>query len=164
MLIQRVYLDENNFGTVLCQDCQESQHIDFSEFKGQKQPIQIKCPCGEIQNVKVDFRKSFRKGTTLFGKYIKHGDLKEKGTVNIFNLSYGGMGFYIYGNNHLNVGDTITVNFNLDDPNKLTIEKTVEIKNIREKYIGAKFVFPINRSDKILSTYLEGKNIKEIIN
>ncbi|MEW5736374.1 MAG: hypothetical protein AB1921_16125 [Thermodesulfobacteriota bacterium] len=152
---QKLYLDEKGVGTVLCPECHTSHEVNFSMYKGERQVLQVECPCGPVKDVELEFRKAFRKDTKLFGHYQKRGPLDEKGTIKVGNLSLGGIGFTVYGAHSLAVGDRLTVDFILDDAAKSRIEKTVEVRNVMGKTIGGKFIQPAGATDASLGFYLK---------
>lgn len=153
---QLVHLNEKALGTVLCPRCRRKQTLDFSEHKGRRQIIEVKCECGTEIDIEIEFRKVNRKKINLYGYYQKKGYRNVRGVIKVNNLSVCGVGFYIYGYHNIHIGDRITIDFVLDDCDKSRIEKEVEVVNLDIKFAGGRFTVPAYHKDKKLCFYLMG--------
>ncbi len=90
--------------------------------------------------VHLDFRRYFRKQTNLFGHYrIIKPPGRGFGDINIKDISLGGIGFTVSGINRIEVGQTLSLDFTLDDKKKTRLKKKVIVQSIVGDFIGGRF-------------------------
>ena len=124
-----------------------------------KKTLKVKCKCGETYEIEVEFRNNYRKQVDLYGTCsIKTSMLKhESHDIKIKDLSREGSCIEFIMDRAknakcLNPGDTVTIDFKLDNSHENIITKRCKIKNIRENSVGLQFID--NNFDRQLGFYL----------
>jgi hypothetical protein len=129
---------------VFCPQCGKLNRIDFSAIQGpDKGNLQINCPCNSAIPISVDFRKYYRKDTKLYGTYANFANKKEKGKIQVINLSMKGIGFTVQRSDAFSVGDQLELNFALDDDNQSEINVAGTIRHITGNHVGCEFTSKI---------------------
>lgn len=91
----------------------------------------------------MDFRQHYRKETNLDGIYSNLSKEKEKGEMQVINLSMNGIGFTVQGSDIFSVGDQLKLNFSLDDDKQSEIEVAVIVRHTTDNNIGCEFTSKI---------------------
>ena len=157
MDIKKIYANENEEGTLVCEKCGKTRVINLSDFKNIGKPLKVKCSCSHFFFVSIEVRKFYRKSTHLSGEYIKvsRDGAKglEKGVMTVEDLSRSGLGFRTKTNHSLRVKDLLRVRFILDDARHSEVNKSVVVKRISNYFVGAEFVdFDIfNETNRIVT-------------
>lgn len=134
---QKVFIMQDNTATVICPNCSSSKRIDASKLKGLRGELRLKCNCGSSFNVFFEYRKVWRKQTSVLpGTYMNVKNKVDRGRIQVKNISSTGVGFTINVAHHLNIGDNILVKFTLDDPNCSELEIDAIVRRVIDKYIG----------------------------
>jgi hypothetical protein len=119
MEVRKIYVNDNEKGTLICEKCGKTRVINFSDFKNIGKPLKVKCSCGHIFFVSIEVRKFYRKSTHLSGEYIKISNDAakglEKGAMTVEDLSRTGLGFRTQIPHNIRVKDMIRVRFTLLD-------------------------------------------------
>ena len=136
--IQRVFPNAENGAKIVCPDCEKTTLADITRYRDTHQAFKVRCSCGWTFYVLVDTRKCYRKPTTLFGGYYSAKSKKFEDVV-VQNVSVKGLGFKTALAPAFSVGDTIDVEFTLDNPQKTAIQKRVLIRWIQENRVGGEF-------------------------
>ncbi len=91
--------------------------------------------------VHLDFRRYFRKPTDLPGFYriIKPPGIMGFGDINVKDISLGGIGFTVSGKNRIEVGQTLSLDFTLDDKKRTMLKKEVIVQSIEGDFVGSYF-------------------------
>lgn len=126
--------------TITCPDCHSSKTISVEQFRNTKHVVSVKCKCGYIFKVELEFRRYYRKDTDLPGTYDLNPPAVGGGRVEIVNLSLGGACFEISGIHDIKVGQTGSIHFTLDDHKQTVFFKNVRIQSVEKSRIGCKFV------------------------
>jgi PilZ domain len=160
MEIKKIYVNENEKGTLICDKCGKTRVVNLSDFKNIGKPLKVKCSCGHFFFVSIEVRKFYRKNTRLHGQYIKvSNDASkglEKGTMIVEDLSRTGLGFRTKTQHNLRVKDMIRVQFTLDDAQRSEVHKSAIVKRISHNFVGAEFVDfdAFNETNRLLGFYL----------
>jgi PilZ domain len=160
MEIKKIYVNENEKGTLICDKCGKTRVVNLSDFKNIGKPLKVKCSCGHFFFVSIEVRKFYRKNTHLHGQYIKvSNDASkglEKGTMIVEDLSRTGLGFRTRIQHNLHVKDMIRVQFALDDAQRSEVHKSAIVKRISHNFVGAEFVDfdAFNETNRLLGFYL----------
>lgn len=148
----KVFVQPDNTATVYCRWCNKTKEIDVSRFKGHVN-CKVKCSCGKISRVQLEFRSQFRKKTELRGSYRmidKEGKPVDAGAMTVVELSRKGVRMEI---RELPLdmapGDLVNIRFNLDDNVQTRIDRNVIVKNIHPPYVGATFHRPTDTDNRI---------------
>jgi hypothetical protein len=80
-----------------------------------------------------------------------HGMGEEE--IFIKDISRGGLGF-ILNRGTIEKGNTLTVEFVLDNNARSAISENVIVKSVKDRFIGAEFVNPSENTKKLLGFYL----------
>ncbi|WP_041278083.1 PilZ domain-containing protein [Desulfotalea psychrophila] len=146
------YINENGQTEVVCPKCFKSRLVSAEKFKGQKDNIGIRCPCGHLFKIQLEYRTRQRKETNFVGTYqLKplasphQTDSQARaphsgGIVEIINISQTGLCFRARGHHGIQVEQDGRVQFVLDNRKEAKISKNVIIRNVEGKRIGCEFI------------------------
>ena len=160
MEIKKIYANDNEKGTLICEKCGKTRVINLSDFKNISKPLKVKCSCGNFFFVSIEVRKFYRKSTNLSGEYIKisHDASKglEKGIMTVEDLSRTGIGFRTKMPHNIRVADMLRVRFTLDDTKHSEVNKSAIVKRVANYFVGAEFVDfdTFNETNRTLGFYL----------
>src|SRR6266487_4154362 len=119
MEIKKIYANDDEKGTLICEKCGKTRVVDLSNFKNIGKPLKVKCGCGHFFFVRIEIRKFYRKSTHLSGEYIKISNDAtkglEKGAMTVEDLSRTGLGFRTKTPHNIRMEDMLRVRFILDD-------------------------------------------------
>src|SRR5689334_15440451 len=59
MEIKKIYFNENEKGTLICEKCGKTRVVDLSDFKNIGKPLKVKCSCGHFFFVSIEVRKFY---------------------------------------------------------------------------------------------------------
>jgi len=155
----KIYVNENNSATFICPKCQKTAVKDLTRYIERKKAFRLKarCNCGHSYEVFLEKRKKFRKPADLPGSYkftaVAAASEEQQGSMTVKDLSYSGLRIKLSVPPRFKVGDTIFVEFRLDDANRSRIRKKVIVKNIEELSVGLAYADPQNH-DSVLGFYL----------
>jgi hypothetical protein len=144
MEIKKVYVNENEKGTLICEKCGKTRVVNLSDFKNIGKPLKVKCSCGHFFFVSIEVRKFYRKSTHLSGEYIKlSNDVTkglEKGPMTVEDLSRTGLRFRTKIAHNIRVEDMLRLRFILDDAQRSEVNKSAIAKWVTHYSVGAEFV------------------------
>jgi len=150
---QKAFVLDNGTTVLKCPFCRHARSVSVANIKDQKKIIKVKCSCQKSYTVNLEFRKMYRKGASLDGKYINLSRDNEPGLMLVKDISMGGIGFEVVGPCRIQVDNELEVTFTLDDNNSSVIKKQVVVKVVRNKFIGCEY-FHSGEYDKALGFYL----------
>jgi len=151
----KTFVRDNNTATVICPACNRVKLISAEPYRNKKHVIQARCACGEIFTLRLDFRRHYRKQTSLPGTYSVITPGKPGGGVmHIRNISRVGLGFTVSGRHNLLIGDRIIATFQLNDRKQTKLRKEGIVRSIIGNYIGCQFP-PDDPIEKALGFYLQ---------
>jgi len=160
MEIKKIYVNDNEKGTLICEKCGKTRVVNLSDFKNIGKPLKVKCSCGHFFLVSIEVRKFYRKSTHLSGEYIRlsHDAAKgiEKGAMTVEDLSRTGLGFRTKTPHNIRVKDRLQVRFTLDNAQCSEVNKNAIVRRISHNFVGAEFVDfdAFNETNRILGFYL----------
>jgi len=136
----KAHVRENNTATLICPACGAIKHIAAEKFRFGRHTINVRCRCQQLFTVLLDFRRHYRKQTSLPGTYeiISEGGIGG-GIIHINNISRSGVGFTVSGLHHIEKDQELLVEFQLNDKRKTTLKKRVQVKSVRQNVIGCQF-------------------------
>lgn len=136
----KVHVRENNTATLMCPACGAIKHIAAEKFRYACHTINVRCRCQQLFSILLDFRRHYRKQTSLPGTYeiISEGGIGG-GIIHINNISRGGVGFTVSGLHRIEKDQELLVEFQLNDKKKTTLKKRVLVKSVRQNAIGCQF-------------------------
>jgi hypothetical protein len=150
---QKVFVREDGTTVVKCPYCALARTVSVQKFKEKKQTLKIKCCCKKSYSVTLEFRKTYRKSTSLKGSYINLTLENETGLMMVKDVSMGGIGFEVIGKNHIEKGHELVVTFTLDDTHSSVIKKQVVARIVVGNFVGCEFLHA-HEYDKALGFYL----------
>lgn len=151
MKVKTIHVSANNEATIVCDSCGEWKTANVARYVNLNRPVKIKCSCKAVFSVTFEKREFYRKQVDLYGTCSMHG--MGEGPIFIKDISRGGLGFEI-NRGTIEKGDTLSVEFVLDDKAKSTISEDVIVRNVKDRFIGVEFVNPCERTKKLLGFYL----------
>ena len=112
--------------------------IDASAYRYSHKSLKVGCPCGHKFPVVFDTRNFYRKELHLAGQYIKSFS-DDPELLTIEDLSYTGVKFRTRFSHQIQVDDVLTIDFILDNKQHSRIVKTIRVKHVQGRTIGAEF-------------------------
>jgi hypothetical protein len=138
----KVHVQPDGMASVYCPYCNKTKDRDVSRFKGHVY-VKLKCPCGKVSTLQLEFRKYFRKKTRLPGscRFVEgSGNPGDVWDIAVVELSRQGMRMeFNQLPPSLAVGDVVNISFNLDDSNHTPVNKNVIVQYIHQPYVGGSF-------------------------
>ena len=138
-----VVLNDQKEGMFFCPSCKSYVIKDLSKVANVKTVIRIKCKCkcGHVFQAMVERRQSFRKSVNLVGMclYLDDQGQANKQLIKILDVSITGLQFSVNDSPEFKVGDTVIVNFKLDDRERTEIQEKAIVLRIGSRTVGLKF-------------------------
>ena len=125
---------------IVCPVCDSAKAISVRRFRHRLHLINVKCKCGHLFKVQLEFRRHFRKDTDLEGMYDLASPAVGGGKVKVINLSLVGACFEVRGIHDLQIGQHGSLVFTLDNKQETVLFKKVVIKTVNANRIGCEFV------------------------
>ena len=148
----KVFLSHWGTTTVRCPLCEKCHYTTVPEHFHNK-PVRAKCECGKSFPVLFDSRKYFRKEVLLPGEYWDTSGVQDLMTVT--TLSICGAGFEARRRNLiLHEGETIQVNFLLDNSDRNWIKLKAVVKRVKGNQVGVEFTGLNDHQRKCIGFYL----------
>lgn len=154
---QKVFISNNNTATFVCPQCGNVTTTDVSKYASidQKVTVKCRCNCGNYFKVSLEKRRQYRKSTDLPGVYyhrMENGDIG-KGNMRVVDISSNGFKLKLSVPQNFAIGETLQVQFHLDDSRRTRIEKEVIVRNVKTNLVGTSFA-PTEGDDPHLGFYL----------
>ncbi len=151
-----VHIRDNNAATLVCPACGLVRQIAVAKFRNDRHTLAIRCRCGHVYSVLLDFRRHFRKPTSLAGTYVSRDPAGPGGgVIRILNISRSGVGFTVSGRHRILPGQELQIEFQLTDRNRTVIKKQAVVRTVQENTVGCEFVCG-GDLDKALGFFLQG--------
>ncbi len=140
--INTAFVKDDNQTTIVCPECSSAKVISVKQFRGHRHKLKIKCGCGHIFKIQLEFRLHRRKDTSLPGTFKANTEstTRDSGIITVVNLSLSGACFEIRGKNDVEIGQKGRIQFTLDDNKNSVFFKNVTIRSIHNNRIGCEFV------------------------
>ena len=139
---KRISITESKEATFICPECEQLKTVDVSKFvySNRKIKINCKCSCGYKWTSVLERRKYLRKMVNLPGICaFTRGDRVFQGRLKVMDLSIGGMRFKLGIDRKPLVGDSLNLEFHLDDKNRTLVKTSAKVRSVKGEYIGTKF-------------------------
>lgn len=147
------YVKADDEAMIVCPACDTAKLISAAQFRHRQHLVKVKCKCGHVFNVHLEFRRNIRKPTELEGVYDVNPPAVGGGKIKIVNLSLNGACFEVRGIHDLKIGQQGSLVFTLDNRKKTVLFKKVTIKTVNGNRIGCEFI--VDRAfEKDLGFYL----------
>lgn len=136
----KVYVRDNDTATFVCPSCGAVKHFDAGRYRHQRHSLSVRCRCQHVFSVQLDFRRNFRKQTSLQGTYeiISEGGVGG-GIIHISNISRGGIGFTVSGVHRIEKDQLLQIEFQLNDKNKTVLKKQAVVRAVEHNNVGCEF-------------------------
>jgi PilZ domain len=138
---QKVYINSRKEAALTCPSCQSTKIVNFAQYMNDKIPLKAKCQCGctfDVPDVLIESRKFYRKKTRLLGSYSKT-IVDAIGCMTVRDVSFTGIRFQTEKEHDLAVAEVVGVRFVLDDQKHTEIRRTVVVRHVQGRFIGAEF-------------------------
>lgn len=151
----KVYVRENNTATLVCPSCRSVKHFDAGRYRHQRHTFSVRCRCQLVFSILLDFRRNYRKQTSLHGTYeiLSEGGIGG-GIIHISNVSRGGLGFTVSGIHRIEKDQLLQVEFQLNDKNKTVLKKQALVRTVVQNSVGCEFQSNSDM-DKALGFFLQ---------
>jgi hypothetical protein len=154
--IPKLHPSEDGTVTLICPQCKKTTKESGERFIAKRGPVEITCSCGNVFPVEIELRSTYRKNMYFDGLYVRTDPKGEWGKMTVKNISLGGLGFEAMSLRHgLQEGETIKVDFNLNDAHNTLIRRHVVIRVINGRYIGCQFIKSKIAMDPEIGFYLK---------
>jgi len=151
--LHKSFVKEDDEAMIVCPQCDTAKTISAAQFRHRQHLVKVKCKCGYLFKVHLEFRRHHRKTTELEGMYDVDPPAIGGGKIKVINLSLSGACIEVRGVHDLKVGHHGSLVFTLDSPKETVLFKKVIIKTVNGNRIGCEFVQ--NRAyEKELGFYL----------
>jgi hypothetical protein len=165
MKFQKVFVREDVSAVIQCPNCRKTEELSPEKCIG-KHRVQVKCTCGLVFGIEIDFRKTYRKKTDLDGYVVKFFQEKrwpkllyESRTTSssplnckIISISTNGITLNTVAEHGIEMGDDIKVKFVLNNSASTEFEKKAHVKWVKNNYMGCEF-FDTYKNDVKLAFY-----------
>jgi c-di-GMP-binding flagellar brake protein YcgR len=146
--MKKIFVKSDNIATLVCDGCGKRRRKDVSRFTRLKQEVRLKwtCPCGAVNRAVLERRNFVRFKVNLSGKFSYHSQDGQHSVAPlvVVDISQGGLLFKRrtgLGSYPFREGDRLSVQFDLDDQNRSSVQREVGVRTIREDgSVGAEFV------------------------
>jgi predicted RNA-binding Zn-ribbon protein involved in translation (DUF1610 family) len=152
--IKKLYVDDAGMVTFLCPKCGDSRKQSVVKYRDHIGSVRMSCICGYDSEVKLEFRKFFRKDTELQGLYYRTTPDGHWGKMIVRNLSMVGCRFEMIRKDPLAEGEEINIQFTLDNPRSSIIRKKAIVSLVEGHSVGCKFCDPPGYIDSEIGFYL----------
>ena len=125
---------------IVCPTCDTAKAISVAQFRNRQHLIKVKCKCGNVFKVHLEFRRHFRKPTDLEGTYDLTPPAIGGGKIKVINLSLTGACFEVRGIHDMKIGQKGSLVFTLDNRKQTILFKQVVIVTVNGNRIGCEFV------------------------
>jgi hypothetical protein len=151
-----VHVRDDNSATLICPGCGLVRQVPAARFRNDRHTLSVRCRCGHVYNVLLDFRRHFRKPTSLAGTYnSRNPGGPVSGVIRIVNISRSGVGFTVSGRHRFEPGQELQIEFQLTDRNKSVLKKPVVVRMVQDNTVGCEFLCT-GELDKALGFFLQG--------
>ena len=155
-----VYLHKGRSVSIACPHCGFMSDFPADQVVEMSGPKSVRCPCGSVFVAFFERRRYFRKAVRIYGKCKPKGRVTPQPML-LKDLSRGGLCFELLaedlgpleGKPDLDIGDTVLVEFRLDDDKRSLIRGEVEVRSVSGSRIGGEFVLLDGQSKKDLGFY-----------
>ncbi len=136
----KVHVRDNNTATLICPACGVVKHFAADRYRHGQHIISVRCRCQQVFSLLLDFRRHYRKQTSLPGVYeiLSKGGVGG-GIIHINNISRSGLGFTVSGLHRIEKDQELQVEFQLNDKKKTVLKRRVLVKSVLQNNIGCQF-------------------------
>lgn len=136
----KVHVRDNNTATLICPACGAVKHFAADRYRHSRHTISVRCRRQQVFSLLLDFRRHYRKQTSLPGAYeiLSEGGVGG-GIIHIDDISRGGLGFTVSGLHRIEKDQELQVEFQLNDKKKTVLKRRMLVKSVLQNNIGRQF-------------------------
>lgn len=151
----KIHVRDNNTATFICPSCGAVKHLAVDRFRHSRHTLSVRCRCQQVFSLLLDFRRHYRKQTSLPGTYeiLTEGGVGG-GIIHINNISRSGIGFTVSGLHRIEQNQLLQVEFQLNDKNRTVLKKQAVVKSVQQNSVGCEFQCNV-AMDKALGFFLQ---------
>ena len=142
MAIKKV-LSYDNTIILACSECNRQKIVDMTEYlkNGNISKFKVRCKCGHSWYEFLEKRRFIRKSTNLPGSYIlfNNGKAVDTGYMLVVEISIEAVKIRLNQKKDFKIGDTLEVDFILDNKSKTNIKRKVLVKKIDLPFVISAF-------------------------
>ncbi|WP_339137456.1 MAG: PilZ domain-containing protein [Candidatus Electrothrix sp. GW3-4] len=140
--------------SITCPSCNRVRRIPVKKYRKTSHSLTARCTCNARFTLHLDFRHYYRKEIDLPGLWKKARSAgRGWQDMRVRNLSRGGLGFTVSGQQQPEEKQALLVEFQLDDRKKTKIVQKVRVCTVHGDYVGCKFI-DLGLFEKELGFYL----------
>lgn len=151
--IKKIPVGADGEALVHCDACGRTKKISGVHETYAGKSVRVKCSCGAVFQVLFERRRYYRKDVNLPGTYARAEVPGWEREMFVEDLSLGGLSFRTVEPHSLRDGDIVKVRFRLNDTHGTWIHKSVVVRSVRDRTVGAEFVND-GPPDRALGFYL----------
>jgi len=137
----KIFVRPDDTATIICPACNTASQTSVAHFRQKKHVLKIRCKCNHVFKAQLDFRRHYRKQTSLTGTYrVIKPPGSGGGVIHIRNISRNGIGFTVSGIHHLQPQHIIRLEFTLNDRHMSKLNKEARVQLVEGNYIGCQFL------------------------
>jgi hypothetical protein len=137
--VYKTFVRDDGHAAIVCPNCQKVRNISVRNFSKRKTSLKVQCSCKQVFKVKLDYRQSYRKPTSLVGTYHLDAPSTGANVAIIKNLSFDGICLELGGIHPIQTGQRGYVDFTLDDKKRTQIKKEFLVQSVSGNKVGCKF-------------------------
>ena len=154
MQAHKSFVKTNDTASIRCPNCALVKNVPVGKFRNSQHSLKTRCRCDTVFMVSLDFRRHYRKPTTIDGVYTAIGGQGGGGQIQVDNISRSGVGFSLSGSHRMKVGQKALLIFTINDRKRTELTKKVIIRRIHDEKIGCEFA-NMNQIGKDLGFFLQ---------
>jgi hypothetical protein len=152
--IKKIYVDKHGIANLVCPKCGDLRKESVEPYKSKERSLKIQCRCMNVYEVELEFRQTFRKETSLNGKYFGTSNPGDCGRIIVKDLSLRGCRFETTRETALSVGEEIRLELMLDEHASSATKKKAVVSHVKGRFVGCKFCDPPGSIDQAIAFYL----------
>lgn len=140
MEAKKVLVKKSDETIICCPLCQQVKNVSVGQYrKNRQRDLRVKCSCGHLFCLCLEYRQQPRKHVKLLGKFTNITRHRNSQAIIVGNISAGGIGFRPFGRHGVKKDDLLQVEFTLNDFKKTDIEAIAKVSVTTSDYVGCKF-------------------------
>lgn len=155
-----IYVHKGRPASIACPNCGFMSDFPAEQVGELSGPRGVKCSCDTVFTAFFERRRYFRKAVRIYGRCKTKGRAEPQPML-VKDLSRGGLCLEILNEDlgplerdlDLNVGDTVMVEFKLDDDKRSLIRGEAEVRSVFGTRVGGEFALLDAQSKKDLGFY-----------
>ena len=157
---QKLYINDTYIVTLQCPVCKLTNEANVKKYIKFETSVRlrVKCSCGNYYTAILERRKFYRKEINIHGTviYSVPNGPKKRGAMTVLDISRGGAKIKALGLSTVKKGDTLELEFHLNDKKQTLIKKQVIVRNVNNYIINTEFCshFVNDYEDRDFAFYL----------